>query len=153
MKHQKKILLMIAGILITSSLLFAQKEDTEAVKQVLNRYKTGIEKLDTIGLSSLFVRDSKVYEQAKDEGTVEQYLQHHLGPELKAFKSFSFSDYKVDVILAGDYSFTTETYMYTIVLAKDDSIIKSQGVATSILKKTRDGWKIALTHSSFRKTK
>ena len=153
MKHQKKTLLVIVGMLITSSILFAQKEETEAVKQVLNRYKTGIEKLDTIGLSSLFVRDSKVYEQAKDEGTIEQYLQHHLGPELKAFKSFSFSDYQVNVILAGDYSFATETYMYTIILAKDDSIIKSQGVATSILKKTPDGWKIALTHSSFRKTK
>ena len=153
MKHQKKTLLVIAGMLITSSLLFAQQEDIESVKQVLNRYKTSIEKLDTTGITSLFVKDSKVYEQAKDEGTIEQYLQHHLGPELKAFKSFSFSDYKVDVILAGDYSFTNETYIYTIILAKDDSIIKSQGVATTILKKTKAGWKIALTHSSFRKTK
>ena len=131
----------------------AQTRDTEAVKQVLNNYKKAIEKLDTGGVVNLFVKDSKVYEQAKDEGTIGHYLEHHLGPELKEFKSFTFSDYKVMVTVAGVYAFSTETYLYTIVLAKDGSIIKSQGVATSVLKKTKDGWKIVQTHSSFRKAK
>ena len=131
----------------------AQTRDTEAVKQVLNNYKKAIEKLDTAGVVNLFVKDCKVYEQAKDEGTIGHYLEHHLGPELKAFRSFTFSDYKVDLTLAGNYAFSTETYLYTIVLAKDGSIIKSQGVATSVLKKTKEGWKIVQTHSSFRKAK
>ena len=131
----------------------AQTKDTEAVKQVLNNYKKAIEKLDTTGVVNLFVKDSKVFEQAKDEGTIGHYLEHHLGPELKAFRSFTFSDYKVDLTLAGNYAFSTETYLYTIVLAKDGSIIKSQGVATSVLKKTKEGWKIVQTHSSFRKAK
>ena len=149
MKH----LFVLILITFFSLAAVAQKNDTDAVKQVLNNYKKAIEKLDTTGVVNLFVKDSKVFEQAKDEGTIGHYLEHHLGPELKAFKSFTFSDYKAAVTIAGNYAFSTETYLYTIVLAKDGSIIKSQGVATSVLKKTKDGWKIVQTHSSFRKAK
>ncbi len=146
-------LLMMCLLLTTVTAAFAQNGDKEAVKTVLNNYKKAIEKLDTTGVVNLFVKDSKVFEQAKDEGTIGHYLQHHLGPELKEFKSFSFSDYKVDVTIAGEYAFSTETYIYTIILAKDGREIKSQGVATSVLRKTKDGWKIVQTHSSFRKAK
>jgi ketosteroid isomerase-like protein len=140
-------------LLATITAAFAQNSDKEAVKTVLNNYKKAIEKLDTTGVVNLFVKDSKVYEQASDEGTIGHYLEHHLGPELKEFKSFNFSDYKVDVTVAGEYAFSTETYIYTIILAKDGKEIKSQGVATSVLRKTKDGWKIVQTHSSFRKAK
>jgi ketosteroid isomerase-like protein len=140
-------------LLSTATATFAQNSDKEAVKAVLNNYKKAIEKLDTSGVVNLFVKDSKVFEQAKDEGTIGHYLEHHLGPELKEFKSFIFSNYKVDVTVAGEYAFSTETYIYTIILAKDAKEIKSQGVATSVLRKTKDGWKIMQTHSSFRKAK
>ena len=149
----KKLLVSMATVFFSVA-AFSQTNDTEAVKKVLNSYKKAIEKLDTTGVVNLFVKDSKVFEQAKDEGTISHYLEHHLGPELKDFKSFTFSDYKVMVTISGAYAFSTETYIYTIVPAKEGSNnIKSQGVATSILKKTKDGWKIAQTHSSFRKAK
>ena len=148
----KKILMMFL-LLATGTVAFTQTSDKEAVKTVLNNYKKAIEKLDTTGVVNLFVKDSKVFEQAKDEGTIGHYLEHHLGPELKEFKSFTFSDYKVDVTVAGEYAFSTETYIYTIILAKDGKEIKSQGVATSVLRKSKEGWKIVQTHSSFRKAK
>ncbi|MBY0479560.1 MAG: nuclear transport factor 2 family protein [Chitinophagaceae bacterium] len=146
-------LLMMCLLLSTVTAALAQSGDKEAVKAVLNNYKKAIEKLDTTGVVNLFVKDSKVFEQASDEGTIGHYLEHHLGPELKEFKSFTFSNYKVDVTMAGEYAFSTETYIYTIILAKDAKEIKSQGVATSVLRKTKDGWKIVQTHSSFRKAK
>jgi ketosteroid isomerase-like protein len=146
-------LTMMFLLLMPGIAAFSQTGDTEAVKQVLNRYKKAIEKLDTAGVVNLFVKDSKVFEQASDEGTIGHYLEHHLGPELKDFKSFTFSDYKVDVTVTGEYAFSTETYVYTIILVKDLKEIKSKGVATSVLKKTKEGWKIVQTHSSFRKAK
>lgn len=146
----KKLIIMFLFVLPGLSVL-AQSADQVAVKKVLNSYKQAIEKLDTTGVVDLFVKDSKVFEQAKDEGTIGHYLEHHLGPELKDFKSFTFSNYKVDITVTGEYAFSTETYIYTIVLAKDGKEIKSQGVATSVLKKTKVGWKILQTHSSFRK--
>jgi ketosteroid isomerase-like protein len=144
---------MMYLLLATITAAFAQNGDKEAVKAVLNNYKNAIEKLDTTGVVNLFVKDSKVYEQANDEGTIGHYLEHHLGPELKEFKSFAFSNYKVDITIAGEYAFSTETYIYTIVLVKDSKEIKSQGVATSVLRKSKEGWKIVQTHSSFRKAK
>ena len=149
MRKLVMILLLLAPVVAA----FTQTGNKEAVKKVLSSYKQAIEKLDTAGVVNLFVKDSKVFEQAKDEGTIGHYLEHHLGPELKDFKSFTFSDYKVDVTLTGEYAFSTETYIYTIILAKDAKEIKSQGVATSVLKKTKEGWKIVQTHSSFRKAK
>lgn len=131
----------------------AQTAEVEAVKSVLNTYKESLESLDTTGITKLFIKNARVFEQAKDEGSIQNYLARHLGPELQVFKSFTFSDYKVDVTVCNLSAFATETYLYTIVLAKDGSVIKSQGVATSVLVKTSDGWKIELTHSSFRKLK
>lgn len=131
----------------------AQTKSAEAVKDVLKAYKDKLEKLDTAGMAALFVTGAKVYEGGSDEGGIAGYLNHHLGPELKAFKSFAFSNYKVDVKLNGDYAYTIETYGYTIVLAKDENQIKSKGVATSVLRRTKHGWKIEMTHSSFRRVK
>ena len=149
MKQKIMLLCLVAVISLTS---FSQKKDEEAVKQTLNSYKQKIESLDTNGVAKLFVTNSKVIEQGKDEGTISHYLAHHLGPELKDFKSFKFSNYKVDVNVIGNYAYTTESYTYTITL-KDDKEIKSNGMATSVLQKVKSEWKIVQTHSSFRKAK
>ncbi|GAA4340757.1 YybH family protein [Flaviaesturariibacter amylovorans] len=148
----KNFLCFFAAILFAAPLL-AQRKDENEIKAILQAYKTKLEQLDTSGITPLFVSGAKVYEGGTDEGGIQSYLGHHLGPELKAFKSFTFSNYQVDVVLNEDYAYATETYLYTIVLAKDDSVIKSKGVATTVLRKTRQGWKIALTHSSFRRAK
>ncbi|MEJ7675608.1 MAG: hypothetical protein WKF59_23600 [Chitinophagaceae bacterium] len=55
----------------------------EGIKQTLNSYKHKIESLDTSGIAKLFVTNSKVIEQAKDEGTISHYLAHHFGPNLR----------------------------------------------------------------------
>ncbi len=147
----KKIFFLLVSLSI-SLISFSQKNDIEAIKKTLNAYKAKIESLDTSGIPKLFVTNSKVIEQAKDEGTISHYLQHHLGPELKEFKSFKFSNYKVDVMLNGNYAYSTESYLYTIIL-KDDKEIKSNGFATSILQKVKGEWKIVQSHSSFRRAK
>ena len=70
---------------------------------------------------------------------------------MKAFKSFTFSDYKVDTTVSGEYAFSTETYNYTIVVAKDDKVLKRKGISTSVLKKMNGQWKIMMSHNSSRK--
>jgi ketosteroid isomerase-like protein len=148
----KKKFSLVILIFCFSVLSFAQNGDIAAIKQTLNNYKQKIEGLDTSDVAKLFITNSKVIEQGKDEGTISNYLAHHLGPELKDFKSFKFSNYKADVKLNGNYAYTTESYTYTITL-KDDKEIKSNGYATSVLQKIKTDWKIVQTHSSFRKAK
>jgi|TARA_R110002126_G_scaffold216822_1_gene362802 uncharacterized protein (TIGR02246 family) len=151
MKSSKKLFVKVLLLVVSSASMFAQDKDTEAVKAVLKQYNTAIEKLDVTGTEKLFTSDSKIYESGGNEGSYAHYLEHHLAPEMKAFKSFTFSDYKVAVTMSGEYAFSTETYNYTIVVAKDDKELKRKGIGTSVLKKMNGQWKIMMSHNSSRK--
>lgn len=137
-------------LIILNTPAFSQA-DAEKVKETLSKYKGSLEKLDVSGTESLFVTGSQIIESGKVEGTYQDYLAHHIGPELGDFKSFKFENYKVDVTISGDYAFAVETYNYTIALKKDNAEIKRKGVASSFLKKENDTWKIVHMHNSSRK--
>lgn len=146
-----KKIFMSTVILCISLLSFAQTQDEEAVKSVLKEYNSTVEKLDASGTEKLFTADSKIFESGGSEGSYVHYMEHHLTPELKEFKSFTFSNYKVEVTIDGKYAFATESYNYTIIVAKDNIEVKRKGVATSVLKKIKGEWKIMINHNSSRK--
>lgn len=146
----KKIFIALL-VLTASQYVVAQNSDTEAVKAVLKQYNNAVEKLNVMGTDTLFTADSKIYESGGSEGNYAHYLEHHLTPELKEFTSFTFSDYKAEVQVDGKYAFATETYNYSIILAKDNTVVKRKGVATSVLKKIKGEWKIMISHNSSRK--
>jgi ketosteroid isomerase-like protein len=156
-----KLTAFLTLLLFATSQIYSQNRDLETEKEtvleVMKSYKDALQNLTTEGTFELFTKDSKVFESGGVEGTYSHYIEHHLGPELGHFKSFTFSDYEVDVQVDAPYAFTTETYIYTIVLNPDDKgnsrTIKKKGVATSILKKIDGKWKIIKTHSSSRNTK
>lgn len=130
---------------------FSQNKEIDAVKSVLLKYNNAVEKLDVAGTENLFTTDSQIFESGGSEGTYAHYLEHHLIPEFKDFTSFKYSDYKVEVQVDGNYAFATETYNYTIVLAKDKTEVNRNGVTTSVLKKINGKWKIMRSHNSSRK--
>ncbi|QDP18550.1 YybH family protein [Sphingomonas xanthus] len=134
-----------------STAVTATTEET-AIRDVLSRYKSAIERLDAAGTEEFFASDSAIFETGGVEGSYAQYLRHHLGPELKAFKSFSFSDYEVAVRFEGPIALATETYSYRIQ-TKSGEIAERRGVATSVLKKLDGKWKILSMHNSARKPK
>lgn len=129
----------------------AAADDRSDVAAVLMKYQNAIERLDAEGASPLFARDSRILEQGGDEGDWSNYLAHHLKPEFDEFSSFKFSDYKVDVTVHGDIAVASERYRYDLVLKKDGSKVPRLGVASAVLKRTPEGWKIIQHHSSSRK--
>ena len=129
-----------------------QNTDEAAVRSVLADYKAAIERLDATGTERLFATDSVIFETGGVEGSYANYLAHHLGPELAAFKIFGFSDYTVDVRFEGPVALATETYNYRIE-TKTGEIAERRGVATSVLKKIGGEWKILSMHNSARKPK
>lgn len=156
MKFLKKALPIVCTLIIITNIQ-GQNTDSEAVLSVMKTYKDALQNPTTEGTFDLFAKDSEVFESGGVEGTYAHYIEHHLGPELGHFKSFTFSDYEIDAEVALPYAFTTETYIYTIVLNPDEKgesrTIKKKGVATSILKKMDGKWKIIKTHSSSRNVK
>lgn len=130
----------------------AQNSDLAAVRSVLSQYKSAIERLDATGTEKLFTTDSTVFETGGVEGSYTNYLAKHLGPELGHFKSFKFSDYKIDVRFEGPVALATETYNYRIE-PKTGAVAERRGVATSVLKKVNGHWKIITMHNSARTPK
>ena len=129
----------------------AQRADVAAIKTVLAQYKAAIEKLDASKTERLFLKNSAIFETGGVEGTYANYLAHHLGPELREFRSFRFSDYKVDVHLLGPgAAHAVETYKYRIE-TKGGETLDRIGVATSVLRKEDGRWKIVMMHNSGRK--
>lgn len=131
----------------------AENPDAVAVRNVLAQYHAALERLDATGTEKLFAPDSAIFETGGAEGTYANYLAHHLAPELAEFKSFGFSDYKVDVHLLGqEAAHATETYKYRIE-TKSGEIVDRLGVATSVLIKENGQWKIVMMHNSGRRPK
>jgi ketosteroid isomerase-like protein len=145
-----KQIVFLPFLLMLATLSHAQN-DTVTVKEVLYTYKNALEKLDVNGTDILFAKNSQIIESGKVEGTYQDYLAHHIGPELGDFSSFKFENYNVDVTITGDYAFAVETYNYIIVLKKDNAEIKRKGVASSLLRKENNTWKIVHMHNSSRK--
>ncbi len=130
--------------------------EINAVETVMKTYKDAIQNLTTKGTLELFTKNATVFESGGSEGTYQNYVSHHLGPELEHFNSFIFSDYKISTKVELPYAFVTETYIYTIDIKENKEkgikprIIKKKGVATTNLKKIDGKWKITKTHSSSR---
>ncbi|MBU0695421.1 MAG: nuclear transport factor 2 family protein [Bacteroidetes bacterium] len=148
----KKLVFTSLFLISLSICSFAQSKDEIAIKTVLKNYQNAIEKLSVVGVADLFVSDSQIVESGSLEGNISTYLEHHLGPELKEFKSFKFSDYEVKLEVEDKFAFSTESYIYTIVLPSEKEV-KQKGVATSVLVKTLEGWKIKSTHTSASRVK
>lgn len=145
----KNLLPLLCSLALLTPILRAA-DDAADVRAVLAAYMAGLEKLDVSHCAPLFTADSQVFESGGVEGTFANYLEHHIGPELEEFKEFSFRDYAVEVRLEPPYAFTTETYIYRIVVKEDGHAVEKKGLATSVLKKTAEGWKIFQTHTSAR---
>ena len=145
MKQLLLIMCMLSYVVFSK----AQNADVAEVKQVMKTYNQSIEKLDTTGITTLFTQNSVIFEEGSNEGNIERYLNHHLGPELKEFTSFKFNDYIINVVISGEYAFATETYTYDMVFSDNNKHIKSRGVSTSVLQKTKQGWKIWQSHTSY----
>lgn len=151
-KEQEQNVEQIEGV--TTIDVLAEKD---AVAAVMKSYKDAIQGLTTEGTFDLFAKESSVFESGGVEGNYENYAEHHLKPELEAFDSFKFSNYKIDINIDLPYAFVTETYIYTIGLKANEEkgrearTIEQKGVATSDLKKIDGKWKIIKTHTSARK--
>ncbi|XAP78927.1 nuclear transport factor 2 family protein [Citromicrobium bathyomarinum] len=104
---------------------------------------------DAAGMSALFAETSAIFENGKAEGSFANYMDHHLGPELDAITSFTFTDPTLSVTRNGHMAYGYETYGYRIEL-EDGRVIERDGVATSVLSHDESGWKIVQYHSSSR---
>lgn len=127
----------------------ASADDVSGAENALRAYRTALEARDAQAMRPLFAEDSAIFENGKAEGSFDNYMEHHLGPELDAIVTFTFSDPTLTVTRIGHMAYAYETYGYRIELA-DGRVIERDGVATSVLAHDAEGWRIVQYHSSSR---
>ena len=120
-----------------------------AVSRILADYRAAIERLDARGTERLFATQSAVFENGGVEGTYANYLAHHLGPELGHFRSFRFSNVRLELWCEGNVAVATETYNYRIERT-EGAPIERRGVTTSVLRRSGRNWQIINMHGSSR---
>ncbi len=143
--------LVLVTFILTSGPMFSQANDAEAIKSVLKKYNEATQKMDLSNTKELFATNSQIFESGSSEGNYEHYLEHHLTPEFKEFKSFTITNYKVETVVEGNIAYAIENYNYTIVIAKDNKEFIRKCVTTTVLKKENNVWKIVLSHNSSKK--
>lgn len=116
---------------------------------VLAAYRSALESRNAAAMTALFAQDSLVFENGKAEGSFANYMKHHLGPELAAIESFTFSDPTIETMVHGDMALAHESYGYRIALT-DGRVVERTGVATSVLEQRDGRWLIVRYHSSSR---
>lgn len=122
-----------------------------SVEKVLKDYKNALESLDVSDTQHLFSEDATIFENGKFEGSYQDYLDNHIGPELGHFREFTFNDYEVHIRLEGEIAISFETYIYKIILnGENPRIVERHGTATSVLKNFDGNWKIIQNHGSSR---
>lgn len=146
---QKAVVLVT--LILTSGAMFSQTNDTDAIKSVLKKYNEATQKMDLSNTKELFATNSQIFESGSSEGSYEHYLEHHLAPEFKEFKSFTITNYKVETVVEGSIAYAIENYNYTIVIAKDSKEFTRKCITTTVLKKENNVWKIVISHNSSRK--
>ena len=115
-----KIITLVTVLIATVSITNAQNSiyssDKENVVAVMKLYKDAIQNLTTEGTFELFAPDATIFEQGKIEGTYNEYISHHLGPELEHFKSFTFSDYEIQTTINLPFGkwFWNNNYFFTL---------------------------------------
>src|SRR3546814_2957943 len=141
-----------SGMLVAVPAQAIEPADYQGVAAALAQYKSAMEKRDLTGVEALFAPDGQIFESGGVEGNFAHYRDHHLGPELKEFKSFTFRHYKISVRSEGDVAIATETKSYSIVLGTGETIARDGG-ATSVLTREKRNWQIFTLNTSQQKPK
>jgi len=101
-------------------------------------------------LATMYAPETIVYEGSGINRGWKNYLETHLGPELKSFENLEFGHTNVVPRLLGpDGAYVTADYM--IKARMGERQLDSGGLATFILAKDPSGWKIKHTTTAARR--
>jgi ketosteroid isomerase-like protein len=77
-----------------------------------------------------------------------QYRDHHLGPELEAFRNFRYRPSEIEPHVVGDIAWAI--FRYTLRADYQDQTLDHVGRGTAILEMRGDRWVVRHSHTSSR---
>lgn len=127
----------------------ASAQDSEAaVREVLMRSASAIEKGDMGALEKLWANDESVtvFESGHANYGWADYRDHHLGPELKEMKNTKYALSHIKVKVSGNTAWAI--FKYAISADIGTRHVDGGGLGTAVLEKRGRDWRIVHWHSS-----
>jgi hypothetical protein len=97
------------------------------------------ERADYAALDTLYAgEDLTIIEGAGIDRGWTEYRDHHLIPELEAFKSFEYRPYEIEAHVAGSHAWAI--FRYDLKIELEDRSVDNVGRGTVILEKRGERW-------------
>ncbi len=124
--------------------------EVAAIEAWLKEYDAAFNAKDLEKLATFYHPDVTIYEGGGINDGWADYRDRHLGPELKAFENLQFghNNVSVSVLPGGQSAYVRSEYVIKAKMGARD--IDASGLATYVLIKGTDGWKIRHSHTSSR---
>jgi ketosteroid isomerase-like protein len=120
------------------------------IEKRLAEYDAAFNAKDLEKLGTFYHPDVTIYEGGGVDNGWAAYRDGHLGPELKAFENLQFGhrDITVSILPGGQSAYVRSEYFLKAKMRTRE--IDSSGLATYVLIKGENGWKIRHSHTSSR---
>ena len=124
--------------------------ETAAIQTWMKGYDAAFNAKDLEKLATFYHPDVTIYEGGGINDGWADYRDRHLGPELKAFENLQFGhrDLTVSLLPGGQSAYVRSAYFLKAKMGTRE--IDSAGLATYVLVKGAEGWKIRHSHTSSR---
>ncbi|MEO6447014.1 MAG: nuclear transport factor 2 family protein [Gemmatimonadaceae bacterium] len=127
----------------------AQSPDARRVAETIRAVFAAAERMDLGALDTLYAGDSlTVFESAGINRGWRDYRDHHLAPELRAFKNFRYRPFEVEARVSGDLAWAVFRYALSADMAERK--VDAVGRGTMILERRGSGWVVRHSHTASR---
>ncbi len=138
------------SLVLISGAFAQQNSDNQAaaVTETLNKYAAAVQNKNLAEVEKYVVATEAftMFEGGHINWGWVDYRDNHLGPELKEFKSIQYNFMDIKPHVSGDMAYATLKYHIAVKMAERD--VEGEGLATAILVKTPNGWKVQHMHTS-----
>ncbi len=143
-------LICFIGLVLMSS-VFAQPNNdnsSAAVTETLTQYAAAVQSKNLSEVEKYVVATEafSMFEGGHINWGWVDYRDNHLGPELKEFEEIQYSFSDIEAHVSGDMAYAT--FKSHIAVKMESREVEGESLATAILMKTANGWKIQHLHTS-----
>lgn len=135
-------------LLVLMGFTMAFGSEAEQVEMALRNYAAAVESKDMAEIEKYVVTGEQfsMFEGSHVNLGWADYRDHHLGPELKDFLELQYDFENIKPRVSGNFAYATLKYRIHVRMTEREAT--GEGLATVILVKQGDGWKIQHMHTS-----
>jgi len=121
----------------------------DGLRSLSESYKGALERLDLAALKAIHNDGVVIFESGERNVGWDAYEKGHIGPELRALKSFHFTKWEESARVVGTMGLIVADMSYAVE-ARDGKRRDATGVVTLVATRDQGAWKIIHSHWSTR---